>query len=76
MEDVKIGGGCYGQGGSILYSDRGYFYNVSIRDPRVSTDHQMVLADLRGFSDMFNLRYRRGGACWHITDPKRGPIRE
>ena len=34
-----------GRGEYILGSNRPYFYNFSIRETRVSTDHWMVLAD-------------------------------
>ena len=34
-----------GRGEYILGSNRPYFYNFSIRETRVSTDHRMVLAD-------------------------------
>ena len=32
----------------ILGSDRRYIYNVSFREHRVSTDHRMLLSEIRG----------------------------
>ena len=36
------------RGDYIPGSDRRYFYNISIRELRVSTEHRMILAELRG----------------------------
>ena len=37
-----------GRGGYILGTDLRDFYNVCIREPRVSTDHHIILAELNG----------------------------
>ena len=36
-----------GRGYYILDSDCQYFYNISVREPRVSTDHRMILSKIR-----------------------------
>ena len=43
VEDVEIRDAHYGQGFYILGSDHRDFYNIIIREPRVSIDHQMIL---------------------------------
>ena len=37
-----------GMGGSIVGTDCRDFYDFCIREPRVSTDHQIILAELKG----------------------------
>ena len=37
-----------GRGDYILGTDFRYFYNVGITEPRMSTDHWMILAKLKG----------------------------
>ena len=41
----------------IFRSDRRNFINVGVRDPRVTTNHQMVLACLLGRGDHQNIKY-------------------
>ena len=64
------------RGDYIPGSDRRYFYNISIRELRVSTEHRMILAELRGCGEPRNLKYHRERASWTIATPKRGPIRK
>ena len=37
-----------GRGGYIIGTGRRYFYNACIRESRVSTDHRMILYELKG----------------------------
>ena len=37
-----------GQGDYILGTRYNYFYNVGIREPRMTTDHQILMVKLRG----------------------------
>ena len=62
------------RGDYIPGSDRRYFYNISIRELRVSTEHRMILAELRGCGEPRNLKYHRERASWTIATPKRGPM--
>ena len=64
-------------GDYILGTDRQDFYNVCIRDPRLFTDHQMILAELRGGGgERRNHKYCMGGTSCTIAAPNRGPMQE
>ena len=65
-----------GRGGYIILSRLQYFYNVSDIEPHVSTDHWIILAELRGYGAQQNLWYRQGRPTCPIVVPKRGPMRE
>ena len=65
-----------GQGDHILVSDRRDFYNARIREPRVSTDHQILLAEIGGYGTQKNQRYRKGRTTCPIAAPKRGTMQE
>ena len=43
----------------ILVTDHIDFYTVCIREPRVSTNHRIILADLRGRREQRSLKYPR-----------------
>ena len=76
MDDVLRQEAHYLQGGYILGMDSRYFYNICIREPRVLTDHQMILAELKGYGLRINCKYFRGRTTWLIVAPKWGPIHE
>ena len=46
-----------GRGYYIIGTDRRDFYNVGIKDLRMSTDHQMIQDELKGGGFRRNLRY-------------------
>ena len=48
------------RGDYIIGTDRRYFYNVCIREPRVSTDHRMILDELKGSRVRRNRKYFKG----------------
>ena len=64
------------RGDYIPGSDRRYFYNISIRELRVSTEHRMILAELRGCGERWNHRYHIGRSIWPIVAPKRVSMQE
>ena len=47
MEDVEIWEEYYGRGDYIIGPYHIEFYNVCIREPRLLTNHQMILAELK-----------------------------
>ena len=48
------------RGAYIIGTDRRDFYNVCIREPRVSTDHRMILDELKGSRVRRNRKYFKG----------------
>ena len=76
MEDVEIWEARCGQGGHIIIPDHREIFNFCIREPQVSTEHWMILAELRGCRDRKNIRYCRGRAYWPIADLNRGTMRK
>ena len=59
-----------GRGDYILGTECRDFYNVCIKEPRVSTDHWMILAKLKGYGVRRNLRYCKRRYIWTIVAPK------
>ena len=64
-----------GRGDYILGTDHRDLYNVFIREPRVLTDHQIILAELKGGGVRRNHKYCKGRTTWPIVAQKGGPIR-
>ena len=64
------------RGDYILGSYHRYFYNASVREPIVSTYHQMILSDIRGCRTQNNQRYHKCINTYPIGFPKRGIMRE
>ena len=56
----------------ILNFNHPDFYNSSIRNPGFSTDHLMVLSNIRGCSERRIIRYRRGGILVAHCSTKEG----
>ena len=63
-------------GGYILGTFCRYFYNVCIKEPRVLTEHRMILAELKGVGVRINRKYCKGSTTWIIVAPKGGPMKE
>ena len=61
-----------GKGDYILGLDQRYFYSVSVKDPRMTTGHRMVLACLRGSGLHQNQRYWQGCMTWTMALPTWG----
>ena len=76
IEFMERRGGHLGQGEYILGTDSIYSYNFCIRKTRVSTDHWMILAELKGGGELINHKYCNGMNSWPIVALKRGPMRE
>ena len=51
-------------------------YNICIRDTRVSTDHWIILAELKRGRERINQKCCRGVTSWPIAATKRGPMCE
>ena len=51
-------------------------YNFFIRELGLSTDHQMIMSELKGGEVRRNRRYFKGKYIWTILAPKGGPIQE
>ena len=49
-----------GRGDYILSTAYGYFMNAGMREPRLHTDHRMMLAMIRREGGVRNKRYREG----------------
>ena len=64
------------RGGYVLDTYCRYFYNFCTREPRVLTDHRMILAELKGGGVRINLKYCKGSTTWPIVTPKGGPMWE
>ena len=65
-----------GRGDYILGTELREFYYVYIKEPRVSMDHRMILAELKGNGVRRNCKYCKGRTTWVIVEPNGGPIRE
>ena len=48
------------RGDYILGTDHRDFYNICIREPRVSTYHWMILEEFKGYGEWRNCKYCRG----------------
>ena len=59
-----------GRGGYILGTDHKDFYNVGMKEPRMSTDHGIILADLKEDGVRSNCRYFKVRSIWTIEAPK------
>ena len=46
-----------GRGDYFLGTAQGYFTNMGLRDPRIYTDHRLILAVIRGEGVAHNRRY-------------------
>ena len=57
------------------YTERD-FYNVVIREPRMSTDNWMVLVELKGEGGRRNRRYCKERSIYPIVTPMGVPIQE
>ena len=53
-----------------------YLLNVGVRNPRMTTDHWVVLVCLWGGVEQYNKRYQKGRNIWPIAPPKGGAQRE
>ena len=53
-----------------------HLYNFCIREPIVSTYHQIILAEIKGVGVRRNCRYFKGRHIWPIVAPKGGPMYE
>ena len=47
------------RGNYILGKQPSYLYNVDIKEPIMSTDHQMILDDIKGEGVRLNHRYHK-----------------
>ena len=56
---MESGGTSYnedrGKGSHVLRSDHIDFYNICMREPRVYIDHRMILEELRGCGEWWDL---------------------
>ena len=43
------------------------FFIVCIREQRVSTDHQMILEEIKGYGKRRNCKYFKGRTTWPIA---------
>ena len=55
-----------GRGEYVLSTSRHTFFNAGVRETRMHTDHQMVLAVLRGEGAQRNGTYQQRRKCWPI----------
>ena len=65
-----------GQGDYILGTRQIYLYKVGIREPRIPTDHRMVLGELIGEEVRRHHRYCKEQAIWNIAETRGGPLQE
>ena len=65
-----------GRGNYIIGTEQRDFYNVCVREPRVLTDHQMILVELKGYGVRRNHNYCKGRTTWPIVITKGSPIQE
>ena len=60
----------------VLGTSRYKFFNAGVREVRMHTDHQTVLADLRGEGLQRNGAYRMWRQGWPIKPRKVSPLTE
>ena len=60
----------------ILGTDRRDFYNVGIREPRVLTDHFMILTKIKGYRVSRDQKYCKRWYTCPISVPKGAPMQE
>ena len=65
-----------GKGDYIIGTDCRDFYNVFIKELRVSEDHQIIPKELKGWGERINRKYCNCRTTWTIAAPKRGKIQE
>ena len=70
----RDGSNITGRGGYIIGTELRYFYNVCIGEPKVLTDHWIILSELKGGGVHRNHKYCKGRTTWTIVVPKGDPI--
>ena len=64
------------RGGYIIGTVCREFCNVFIRDPRLSTDHRIILDELKGKRVRRKPKYFKGCTTWTIVAPTGVPMRQ
>ena len=52
------------------------FYNVGIRAPKISTDHHVIMEELKGKGARRNHMYCKARSIWSIVTTEGEPIQE